>query len=36
MNYDNALEALRLLNSPHGLGIGARHLRFLPAVLFND
>lgn len=26
MNYDNALEALRLLNSSRGLGIGARHL----------
>lgn len=25
-NYDATLEALRRLNSPHGLGIGARHL----------
>lgn len=25
-NYDEVLKALRLLNSPHGLGIGARHL----------
>lgn len=25
-NYDNTLAALRLLNSPDGLGIGARHL----------
>lgn len=25
-NYDATLAALRLMNSPHGLGIGARHL----------
>lgn len=25
-NYDATLSALRLMNSPHGLGIGARHL----------
>ena len=25
-NYDNTLEAMRLLNSPDGLGIGARHI----------
>ena len=26
LNYDNVLEALRLMNSPDGLGIGARHI----------
>lgn len=26
MNYDNTLKALRMLNDPNGLGIGARHL----------
>lgn len=25
-NYDNTLEAMRLFNSPEGLGIGARHI----------
>lgn len=26
LNYDNLIEALRILNSPDGLGIGARHI----------
>lgn len=25
-NYDNVMKAIRILNEPHGLGIGARHI----------
>ena len=35
LNYDNVLAALRIINSPDGLGIGARHITISSCGIFS-